>query len=90
MKQNAEMKFADWFQCFHKEKPKKPQMPSEDSQFTQKVSYEQSIVLYETEYAKWKSAINEQTNVSLFELSNGFRCKASSTDVAIVRCSRRS
>ena len=38
-------------------------MPPEDSPFTQKVSYEQSLAIYEIEYAKWKANIDEQTKV---------------------------
>jgi len=45
-------------------------MPPEDSQFTRKVTYEQCIAVYNTEHAKWKSAIDEQTTVSEFKLQS--------------------
>ena len=57
------MKFADWFHCFHKGKPKKPPAPSQDSQFSQKVTFEHCMAAYNTECAEWKSAIDEQTEV---------------------------
>lgn len=57
------MKFADWFHCFHKMEPLRPQKPAEDAQFTQKVTYEHHLNQYDTEFKKWKASIEDLTKV---------------------------
>lgn len=40
-----------------------PQKPADDVQYAQKVGYEHQLNEYNTDYQKWKSAIDEQTKV---------------------------
>lgn len=67
---NAELKFADWFHCFHKMEPLRPQKPHEDAQFTHKVTYEHQLNQYKTEYAKWKASLEEITKIVKTHLYN--------------------
>lgn len=49
--------------------PSRPQKPADDAQYAQKVGYEHQLTEYNSEYQKWKSAVDEQTKVSRQKLS---------------------
>lgn len=44
--------------------PTRPQKPTDDAQYAQRVGYEHQLREYNSEYQKWKSAVDEQTKVS--------------------------
>ncbi|XP_065218253.1 nuclear pore complex protein Nup107 [Planococcus citri] len=67
---NAEMRFADWFHTFHKLEPSRPQKPSDDAQFTQKVAYEHHLTQYNNDYQRWTSSVDEQTKIVKSHLYN--------------------